>query len=130
MHGWKRGEKMNLELGDIQTKFMGLVWDREPVGSGELVKVSAEELGWKKSTTYTVIKKLCDKGILKNEDGIVTTLISREKFFAKKSRQFVEESFNGSLPAFIAAFCSGKKLTQKEADEIQKMIDSYVGEKK
>ena len=121
---------MNLELGDIQTKFMGLVWDRETVGSGVLVKVSAEELGWKKSTTYTVIKKLCEKGILKNEDGIVTTLISREKFFAKKSRQFVEESFHGSLPAFIAAFYSGKKLTKKEADEIQKMIDSYVGKKK
>ena len=77
-----------------------------------------------------MIKKLCEKGILKNEDGIVTTLISRDKFFAKKSRQFVEESFNGSLPAFIAAFYSGKKLTQKEAEEIQKMIDSYVGEKK
>ena len=121
---------MNLELGDIQTKFMGLVWEREPVGSGELVKVSAQELGWKKSTTYTVIKKLCDKGILKNEDGIVTTLISREKFFAKKSRQFVEESFDGSLPAFIAAFYSGKKLTQKEADEIQQMIDAYMEEKK
>ena len=76
-----------------------------------------------------MIKKLCEKGILKNEDGIVTTLISRDKFFAKKSRQFVEESFNGSLPAFIAAFYSGKKLTKKEADEIQRMIDSYVGEK-
>ena len=109
---------------------MGLVWDREPVGSGELVKVSAEELGWKKSTTYTVIKKLCEKGILKNEDGVVTTLISREKFFAKKSRQFVEESFNGSLPAFIAAFYSGKKLTKKDAEEIQQMIDSYMGDKK
>lgn len=116
---------MNLDLGDVQTKFMGLVWDREPVGSGELVKVSAQELGWKKSTTYTVIKKLCEKGILQNEDGVVTSLISRNEFFAKKSRQIVEESFSGSLPAFIAAFYSEKKLTKKEADEIQKMIDAY-----
>ena len=118
------------KLCDSDYRFMCIAWEHAPVNSGELVKLCQERLGWKKSTTYTVIKKLCDKGILQNEDGIVTTLISREKFFAKKSRQFVEESFNGSLPAFIAAFYSGKKLTQKEADEIQKMIDSYVGEKK
>ena len=121
---------MNLELGELQTKFVELVWAKEPIGSGELVKLCSEEFDWKKSTTYTVIKKLCEKGILKNEDGVVTTLISRERFFAKKSRQFVEESFQGSLPAFIAAFCSGRKLTKKDAEEIQKMIDSYMGDKK
>ena len=121
---------MNLDLGDLQTKFTELVWDKEPIGSGELVKLCEQEFGWKKSTTYTVIKKLCGKGILQNEDGVVTSLIGREEFYAEKSRKFVEETFRGSLPAFIAAFYSGKKLTQKEADEIQKMIDVYRGTKK
>ena len=121
---------MNLELGELQTKFVELIWAREPIGSGELVKLCSEEFDWKKSTTYTVLKKLCEKGILKNEGGVVTTLISREKFLAKKSRQFVETSFHGSLPAFIAAFCSGRKMTKKDAEEIQKMIDSYMEDKK
>ncbi|MCR4599852.1 MAG: BlaI/MecI/CopY family transcriptional regulator [Acetatifactor sp.] len=121
---------MNLELGDIQARFVELIWDKEPIGSGDLVKLCDQEFDWKKSTTYTVLKKLCEKGILQNEDGVVTSVVSRDEFYAKKSRQFVEETFSGSLPAFIAAFCSGKKLTKKEADEIQEMIDSYRRAKK
>lgn len=116
---------MNLDLGAIQTKFTELIWDREPVGSGELVKLCDKEFGWKKSTTYTVLKKLCEKGILQNEDGVVTSLISKTDYYAAKSQQFVEETFQGSLPAFIAAFSAGKRLSRKEVDEVQKMIDSY-----
>ena len=100
------------ELGAIQTEFAELIWEREPVSSGELVKLCSEQFEWKKSTTYTVLRKLCEKGIMKNEDGA-------------KSGQFVEETFQGSLPAFIAAFASGKKLSKKEMDEIQQMIDDF-----
>lgn len=120
---------MNLELGELQTKFVELIWKKEPIGSGELVKLCDEEFGWKKSTTYTVLKKMCEKGILKNEGGVVSSLLPREEFYSAKSRQFVEETFQGSLPAFFAAFSSGKKLSKKDVDELQKMIDSYRGKK-
>ena len=107
------------ELGAIQTEFAELIWEREPVSSGELVKLCSEQFEWKKSTTYTVLRKLCEK------DGVVTSIVSREAFYAAKSGQFVEETFQGSLPAFIAAFASGKKLSKKEMDEIQQMIDDF-----
>ena len=113
------------ELGAIQTEFAELIWEREPVSSGELVKLCSAQFEWKKSTTYTVLRKLCEKGIMKNEDGVVTSIVSREAFYAAKSGQFVEETFQGSLPAFIAAFASGKKLSKKEMDEIQQMIDDF-----
>ena len=89
------------------------------------MKVCAEELNWKKPTTYTVLRKLCEKGLLQNEDGIVTSLISKEEFYSAKSEQIVEDSYEGSLPAFIAAFTSRRKLSKKEVDEIQKMIDDF-----
>ena len=110
------------ELGAVQTEFAELIWEREPIGSGELC---SEKFEWKKSTTYTVLRKLCEKGIMKNEDGVVSSIVSREAFYAAKSGQFVDETFKGSLPAFIAAFASGKKLSRKEVDEIQQMIDEY-----
>ena len=113
------------ELGAVQTEFAELIWEREPIGSGELVKLCSEKFEWKKSTTYTVLRKLCEKGIMKNEDGVVSSVVSREAFYAAKSGQFVDETFKGSLPAFIAAFASGKKLSRKEVDEIQQMIDEY-----
>lgn len=116
---------MDFELGVVQERFADIVWAHEPIGSGELVKLCEKELNWKKSTTYTVLRKLCEKGLLQNEDGIVTSLISKESFYSAKSEQIVEESFEGSLPAFVAAFISRKNLTQKEADEIQKMIDTF-----
>lgn len=116
---------MKYELGDVQKQFAEMIWEREPVGSGELVKVCDEKFGWKKSTTYTVLKKLCEKGIFQNVDGIVTSIITRTEFYAATSEQFVEETFGGSLPAFIAAFTSGRKLTGKEVEEIHKMIDEF-----
>ena len=116
---------IDMELGVVQERFADLVWANELVASGELVKICEKELEWKKSTTYTVLRKLCEKGLFQNEDGIVTSLISKEEFYSAKSKQIVEDSYSGSLPAFVAAFISNKKLTAKEADEIQKMIDEF-----
>jgi predicted transcriptional regulator len=116
---------IDMELGVVQERFADLVWANEPVASGELVKICEKELEWKKSTTYTVLRKLCEKGLFQNEDGTVTSLISKEDFYSAKSKQIVEDSYSGSLPAFVAAFISNKKLTAKEADEIQRMIDEF-----
>ena len=116
---------MKYELGEVQRQFAEIVWKKEPIGSGELVKICDQEFGWKKSTTYTVLKKLCEKGLFQNVGGIVSSIISRTEFYAATSEQFVEETFGGSLPAFIAAFTAGRKLSKKEVDEIQKMIDEF-----
>ena len=116
---------MNLELGELQTRFVELIWAREPIGSGELVKLCGEAFHWKKSTTYTVLKKTCEKGILQNKDGVVSSILSKEEYYSAKSKQFVEDVFQGSLPAFIAAFSNERKLSKKDVDELQKMIDSY-----
>ena len=116
---------MKVELGEIQEQFAQLIWEKEPIGSGELVKEAEGKFGWKKSTTYTVLRKLCEKGLFQNADGVVSALVSKEAFDGAKSRQFVEENFKGSLPSFLAAFASGRKLSQKDVDEIQKMIDQY-----
>ena len=120
----------DMELGAVQAEFAELLWEREPIGSGELVKLCNEKFDWKKSTTYTVLKKLCEKGLFKNEDGIVTSVLSREEYYSRRSGQFVKETFHGSLPAFIAAFASGNKLTEREVDEIQDMIDQFRKERK
>ena len=114
---------MAVEFGEVQMRFAELIWEKEPVGSGELVKLCADLFGWKKSTTYTVLKKLCDKGLFQNTDGIVTSRISKEDFYTQKSEEFVEEAFGGSLPAFLAAFTSRQKLSKREIDEIRKIID-------
>lgn len=114
-----------IELAAVQERFADLVWAHEPIASGELVKVCEKELNWKKPTTYTVLRKLCQKGLLQNVNGIVSSLISKEDFYSSKSEQIIEDSYKGSLPAFIAAFTSRKKLTESEVDEIQKMIDTF-----
>ncbi len=116
---------MQIELGEIQEAFAHIVWEHEPISSGELVKVCEKELNWKKPTTYTVLRKLCEKGLLQNVNGIVTSVISRESFYSANSEQFVHDKFDGSLPAFIAAFMSRKNLTAQEADEIQAMINTF-----
>lgn len=116
---------IDIELGEIQATFADIIWAHEPIGSGELVKICEKELNWKKPTTYTVLRKLCEKGLFRNENGVVTSVISREDFNASKSEKFVEDTFDGSLPAFIASFMSHKKISAMEADEIQKMIDVY-----
>lgn len=112
-----------VKLGAIESRFAELIWAREPLTSGELVKLCQEELTWKKSTTYTVLKKLCDRGLFRNDGGTVTAAISREEFHALQSERFVEETFEGSLPAFLAAFTSRKKLSQEEICQLQALID-------
>lgn len=114
-----------IELGVVQTQFAELIWRHEPISSGELVKLCEKELNWKKPTTYTVLRKLCEKGLFQNVNGIVTSLLSRDAFYSVRSEQFVEETFDGSLPAFVAAFVSRRPISSEEADEIQKMIDVY-----
>ena len=116
---------MNLKLCDSEYRFMLLVWETEPVRSGDLVKISYDRLGWKKSTTYTVIKKLAERGFLKNEDTIVSSLVPKEKCQAVESDYFVERTFEGSLPGFIAAFLGGKTISEQEAEEIKRMIDEH-----
>ena len=115
------------KLGAVETRFAELIWANEPLPSGELVKLCAKELEWKKSTTYTVLKKLCDRGIFQNQDGVVTSIVSQKEFQSRQSRRFVEDTFSGSLPAFIAAFADGGNLTEHDISEIRKMIDSYEG---
>ena len=115
----------DMRLGAIEAKFADLIWSNEPLSSAELVKLAAQELDWKKSTTYTVLRRLCEKGIFQNEDGTVTSKLSKSEFSAVQSEQFVDETFDGSLPAFLAAFTTRKALTAEEIAEIQQMIDSY-----
>lgn len=115
----------DIELGAVQAQFAEIVWENEPVSSGELVKICEKKLNWKKPTTYTVLRRLCEKGILQNINGTVTSILSREDFYSAKGEQFVEDNFAGSLPAFIAAFTSRKKLSASEVEEIQKMIDAF-----
>ena len=110
-------------LGEIEMKFATIIWNNEPVASGELVRICENELKWKKSTTYTCLKRLCEKGLFENTDGIVTSKILYEELQAKQSEQFVESTFQGSLPNFVAAFCSRKKLSEEEIDELKKIIE-------
>lgn len=114
----------NLKLCESDYRFMAVVWDAAPVPSGELVKLCRDKLGWKKSTTYTVLRKLAERGFLKNEGSIVTALIPKEQVQAFESSYVVERTFGGSLPAFIAAFTKGRKLTERETDELQALIDA------
>ena len=111
------------KLGPVESVFADLIWEREPLASGELVALCQEKLEWKKSTTYTVLRKLCDKGLFQNRAGQVTSLISRAEYQAMQTRQFVEDTFDGSLPAMIAAFTNQRPLTDQEAEEIRRMID-------
>ncbi len=113
------------QMGAVESHFADIIWQNEPVLTTELVRLAEAELFWKKTTTYTVLKRLCEKGIFKNEGGKVTSLISRDEFYAMQSEKFVDETFSGSLPAFLAAFTKRKPLSKKEVDEIRKMIESY-----
>ena len=112
-----------LRMGTIESRFADMIWENEPVPSPELVKLAERELNWKKSTTYTVLKRLCERGIFQNQGGVVTSLISRQDFYAVQSEKFVEETFSGSLPAFLAAFTARKKLSEEEIAELQALID-------
>ena len=111
-------------MGEIEMRFAEIIWEREPISSGELTKLCEKELHWKKSTTYTVLKRLCEKGIFVNENGMVTSLVSKQMFQAKQSEEFVKEAFQGSLPGFLTAFASQKKLSEEEIEQIHRIIDS------
>lgn len=114
------------KLCNSDYRLLLILWDHAPIGSGELVKLCQEELGWKKSTTYTEIKRLSEKGYIKNENAIVEPLYTREEVQAQESGAFVERTFSGSLPQFLTAFLGGrKKLSSKEAAELKELIDSY-----
>lgn len=118
----------DFRLGVVETRFAELIWAHEPLSSGELVKLCARELEWKKSTTYTVLKKLCEQGLFQNQGGTVTVLVSRQDYQARQSKQFVADTFSGSLPAFLAAFAQGAPLSQKDIAEIRALIDRFEQE--
>lgn len=113
------------KLCDSDYRFMCVVWEHAPIGSGELVKLCQEELGWKKSTTYTVIKKLCEKGYIVNENAVVSVLISSEEVQAQESTSFVDRTFGGSLPAFFTAFLGERKLSRREVTELEQLIAAH-----
>lgn len=110
-------------LGEVEMKFADIIWSNEPLSSGELAKLCEKELNWKKSTTYTILKRVCERGLFQNEGGVVTSLVSKQEFLSKQSTQFVEETFGGSLPGFVAAFTAGRKLSEEEIAELQKIIE-------
>lgn len=115
------------KLGEVESVFADIIWKNEPLSSRRLAELAEERLSWKRTTTYTILKRLCDRGLFQNQNGTVTSLVSREEFYARQSQQFVDETFGGSLPAFLAAFGSSKKLSDSEIDELQKVIDAMRG---
>ena len=114
---------MEIQLGVVESRFADIIWKNEPVTSSVLVKLAGQELQWKRTTVHTVLRRLCDKGLFQNENGMVTSLVSREQFYALQSQKFVDDTFSGSLPAFLAAFSMGRKLTDAERELIQQIID-------
>jgi len=116
-----------MKLGVIESRFADIIWNNEPLRPKELEALAEAELGWKRSTTLTVLKRLCERGIFRNKERIITSLISREEFYALQSEKFVNDTFEGSLPAFLAAFGSRKKLSQEEVEELKKVIDKMRG---
>lgn len=115
------------KLGEMESIFADIIWQQEPLSSRKLAELAEQRLNWKRTTTYTILKRLCDRGLLQNNGGQVTSLVSREEFYARQSEQFVDSAFQGSLPAFLAAFSSRKKLSDSEIQELQKLIDSMRG---
>ena len=114
-----------LKLCESDFRFMTVIWDNEPVHSGKLVTLCAEAMGWKKPTTYTTLRKLCDKGFAQNVDTIVTSLVPREQVQTFASEYFVDHTFKGSLPGFLTAFLDGKVITDQEAEELKHLIDEH-----
>ena len=118
----------NMEIPKVfesEYRFCLILWEHEPIKSSELVNICKEQLGWKPTTTYTVIKRLSERGVLKNENTIVSSLVTKDEIQASEINEMVEKTFEGSLPAFIAAFTKHQKISDKEIDEVQKMIDRY-----
>ncbi len=118
------------QMGFVESKFADIIWENEPLTSSALVKLCAERLEWKKSTTYTVLKRLCEKGIFKNEEGCVTSLLKRDEFYSAQSEKYIEESFGGSLPDFLAAFTSKKSLTEDEVASLRAIVEEYENKRR
>ena len=114
-----------MKLYESEYRFAQLVWDHEPLTSGQLAALCREELGWKKSTAYTVLKRLCERGILQNERAVVTSLVKRDQVLQYESEQLIDRVFNGSLPSFLTAFMGGRKISEEEAEELKRLIDSH-----
>ncbi len=114
-----------LKLCETDYKFMTAIWDNEPLPSGQLVKICKDLLGWKKPTTYTTLRKLCQRGLAKNENTIVTSLVPREEVQVYASNRFMSNTFDGSLPSFLVAFLDGKKLSNEESEELKRLIDEH-----
>ena len=115
------------KLGVMEARFADMIWQNEPLPSSRLAKLAEQALKWKKSTTYTVLKRLCDRGLFQNQEGTVSSLLSREEFYARQSEAFVDEAFDGSLPAFVAAFGRRKKLSPGEVEELERLIQNMRG---
>ena len=113
------------KLGEIEMRFADIIWNNAPLSSGELVKLAEKELHWNRSTTYTILRRLCQRGLFQNDKGTVAFLVSKADFIAAQSEKFVEETFSGSLPEFLASFARRKKLSDKEIEEIQWFIDEH-----
>ena len=113
------------KIFESEYRFCRILWENEPIGSGALVQLCREQLGWKPTTTYTVIKRLSERGVLKNENAVVISLVSKEEVQTAEIDELVEKKFDGSLPAFLAAFARGRKLSEKEIYEVQSMIDAF-----
>ena len=113
------------QLGEMEARFADLIWERAPVASGELVGLCAEAFSWKKSTTYTMLHRLCDRGIFANEGSIITAQMSRDEFYAAQGAQLIDEAFSGSLPRFLAAFTRRTCLSEREIAELEAMIEAY-----
>ncbi len=113
----------DIQMGEIETRFAKIIWDNAPISSGELAKLAAEAFLWKRTTTYTVLKKLCLKGLFENKEGIVRVLITEKEYRSIRSAKMVEEEYQGSLPSFVAAFTSQKKLSEEEIREIMRILE-------
>lgn len=118
----------SLRMGVAEARFADVIWENEPISSGHLAKIGATDFNWKKTTSHTVLKRLCERGLFINENGMVTSLISREEYYARHSEQYVEENFGGSLPSFLAAFTTGKTFSREEIEELQKVIENMKEE--
>jgi len=117
----------DLRMGTAEARFADIIWEKEPITSGQLAKIGLAEFNWKKTTSHTVLKRLCERGLFQNVGGTVTSLISREEYYARHSVGYVEETFGGSLPAFLAAFGTHKQLSDAEVEELKKLIDGMRG---
>ena len=118
----------SFRLGKQETRFADLIWDNAPINSTELVRLAAEVMKWKKSTTYTMLRRLCERGIFKNEDAMVSAILTRDEFYGSQSKEYIENTFGGSLPKFITSFIGDKGLSAKQADELIRLINEHKKE--